>query len=99
MTEKSGYIFGHFFGLCPAHKESLEKDIRLTYNIDIKKAPTPKVDASRMENVLTDALHPVMQTGWGYFLSFLSRKVKSATIRTPKDMRSPSIPRTTIIIS
>ena len=42
------------------------------------------VDASRMENVLTDAPHPVGQTGWGLFFIFLIKKGKK---RDDKDTK------------
>ena len=44
--------------------------------------------------------HPVCQTGWAfYFCSFFSRKEIVATIKPPKDISKPNIPRKIEIIS
>ena len=74
----------------------------VAYNIDIKKAPTPKVDASLNEfSALTDTAHPVCrQDGHFYFRLFLlSRKAINAIMSPAKDMSKPSIPMITITVS
>lgn len=74
----------------------------VAYNIDIKKAPTPKVDASMNDfSALMSTAHPVCrQDGHFYFRLFLlSRKAINATMKPPKDMSKPNIPIITIMVS
>ena len=50
-----------------------------------RKAPTPKVDASRMLNVLTDTAYPVVETGWAFLmLVSLIEKSKQRNNKTAK---------------
>ena len=64
----------------------LKSHIQSLYDQDIKKAPTPKVDApKRLCYALTDTAHPVDQTGWA--------------IKLPKDISNANIPIKIEIIS
>ena len=74
----------------------------VAYNIDIKKAPTPKVDATHdVFSALMSTAHPVCRQDGHFYLSlfFLSRKAINATMKPPKDMSKPNIPMTTITVS
>ena len=74
------------------------------YNVivNIRKAPIPKVDASRTElmSLRTPPILWVRQDRHFYFFLFLlSRKARNATVRLPKVANSVSIPMNIEIIS
>ena len=74
----------------------------ITYGIlQLKKAPTPKVDAlGKMTIVLTDTAYPVgRQDRHFFYLLLLSRKASNATIRLPKVNNSVKIPMKIVMIS
>ena len=70
--------------------------------VGIGKAPTPKWMLPSWLNVLTDTAYPVcwQDRHFYFFLLFLlSRKVRNATIKLPKEISKPIIPINIKIIS
>ncbi len=71
--------------------------------LNIRKAPTPKVDASRTYyNILMDTAYPVVRQDkhFYFFLLFLLlRKVRNVTVKLPKEISRLIIPINIKIIS
>ena len=76
------------------------KDLLSYAIVNIKKAPTPKVDASLLTACSNEHRQSCGQTGLAFFyLSFLRRKVSNAISKLADDSINAKTPRKIVMIS